>query len=125
MKAFQFVPAGKDDYAGRSHSFKSVRARDLFYLIDATYAETGQIFPTTTADSTPIPIRSRRHQFEAISKAPLSLSFVVTTSTGSCKSLWFPVPPTERISRANRPDGVQNILPNVPEVQSKNERRPR
>ncbi|WP_101068026.1 DEAD/DEAH box helicase [Roseovarius salinarum] len=62
--------------------------------------ETARVFRTTAADGTPVPIRFHRHQVEAISKALRGRSFVVTTGTGSGKSLCFYVPIVDRILRA-------------------------
>ena len=48
------------------------------------------------------PLRFHRHQAEAITKAKQGKSFVVTTGTGSGKSLCFFVPVVDAIIRARR-----------------------
>lgn len=50
------------------------------------------------------PIRLHRHQEQALSKAQQRKNFVVTTGTGSGKSLCFFVPIIDRILRARRAD---------------------
>ena len=59
----------------------------------------GSIFRITDGDETSRPIRLFKHQQEALSKASNGESYVVTTGTGSGKSLAFFIPIIDRILR--------------------------
>ena len=128
MKAFDFDRKLIDDYAAFSRSFTTIRSEDLKTQIDREYAQ-GEFWPdpllsinpayeqghgvdqlsldgvvtSQTADVFRIdgkPIRFHKHQDEAISNAKRGQSFVVTTGTGSGKSLCFFVPIVDRAIRA-------------------------
>ena len=120
MKAFDLDRHIIDRYEQFSRSFSKIRADDLRAEISRQY-ERGRFWPDPllslnphyeqgqTVDDLvdsgdlcpetaqvfrlgPDPIRFHRHQGQAIAKARAGNSFVVTTGTGSGKSLCFFVP---------------------------------
>ncbi|SEC26677.1 DEAD/DEAH box helicase [Rhodobacter sp. 24-YEA-8] len=128
MKAFEFDQDLIDSYSRFSRSFISIRASDLREKVEAEY-EAGRFWPesllslnpryrqgrtvdelVSSGDLDPAtgqifridgkPIRLHRHQAQSISKAQMEQSFVVTTGTGSGKSLCFFVPVVDAIVRA-------------------------
>ncbi|MFC6590460.1 hypothetical protein ACFQDZ_26850 [Sulfitobacter pacificus] len=117
MKAFDFDHYLIDAYERFSRSFSAIRAPDLKAEIDAQY-DAGKFWPdallslnprflagpsvdelVTSGDLDsgtgqvfrfgPTGLRFHRHQAEAIAKAKSGKSYVVTTGTGSGKSLCF------------------------------------
>lgn len=119
------------DYEAFSRSFANIRASDLRAAIDEAYADRRYMKPplvsmnpryraSKTVDElvadgsldpdaaavfrTPVgePIRLHKHQAEAVGCAAQRESFVVTTGTGSGKSLCFFVPIIDRVVRARR-----------------------
>ena len=130
MKAFQFDHTVVDNYARFSRSFTAIRASDLQEAISREYDE-GRFWPDALLSINPryetgptvddlvgsgdlepetaqifqfgsTPIRFYRHQGQAIAKARAGNSFVVTTGTGSGKSLCFFVPIVDTIVRARK-----------------------
>lgn len=130
MKAFEFDHYIIDSYARFSRSFSSIRAKDLRSAIDSQYdakrfwpdallsinprflqgptvndlvasgdldEATGQIFRFES-----VPVRFYRHQAQSIAKARAQQSYVVTTGTGSGKSLCFFVPIIDAVVRARK-----------------------
>lgn len=130
MRAFEFDSHLVDAYARFSRSFATINASDIRGEVDRQYGNgrfwpeallslnpryrpgqavdelvasgdldpaTGQIFRANGA-----PLRFHKHQAEAIAKGRLGQSFVVTTGTGSGKSLCFFVPVVDAILRAKR-----------------------
>lgn len=130
MKAFEFDHRLIDSYARFSRSFSSIRSEDLRSEVEAQYdrgrfwpdallslnprfmagptvdelvasgdldAATGQIFRFGSS-----PLRLHRHQAQSIAKARAGQSYVVTTGTGSGKSLCFFVPVVDAIVRARK-----------------------
>jgi hypothetical protein len=130
MKAFEFDHRLIDSYARFSRSFSTIRSDDLKSEIDRQYnsgrfwpdallsinprylqgatvddlvasgdldAATGQIFRFGAA-----PIRFHRHQAQSIAKAHTGQSYVVTTGTGSGKSLCFFVPIVDAIVHSRK-----------------------
>ncbi|MDG6095795.1 DEAD/DEAH box helicase, partial [Acetobacter sp. AN02] len=130
MKAFEFDHYIIDSYALFSRSFSSIRAEDLRSAIDSQYdakrfwpdallsinprflqgptvndlvasgdldEATGQIFRFES-----VPVRFYRHQAQSIAKARAQKSYVVTTGTGSGKSLCFFVPIIDAVVRARK-----------------------
>ena len=130
MKAFEFDHRLIDTYARFSRSFSTIRSPDIAEEINRQYdasrfwpdallslnprflpgptvddlvtsgdldEATGQIF-RFGAD----PLRFHRHQGQAIAKARAGQSYVVTTGTGSGKSLCFFVPIVDAIVRARK-----------------------
>ena len=130
MKAFEFDHRLIDSYARFSRSFSSIRSEDLRAEVEAQYdrgrfwpdallslnprfmagptvdelvasgdldAATGQIFRFGSS-----PLRLHRHQAQSIAKARAGQSYVVTTGTGSGKSLCFFVPVVDAIVRARK-----------------------
>jgi Lhr-like helicase len=118
------------DYEQFARSFTQIRAEDIRKQIDDIYAsrrfwpeplisinphfergasveelvangsispETGQVFRVDGRD-----LVLHRHQQQALAKASAGTSFVVTTGTGSGKSLCFFVPIIERVIQARR-----------------------
>lgn len=130
MKAFEFDHQLISAYEQFSRSFSTIRAPDLKAEIDQQY-DAGKFWPEALLSLNPRflagptvddlvassdldqgtgrifrfgdePIRFHRHQAEAIAKAKSGKSFVVTTGTGSGKSLCFFVPVVDAIIRARR-----------------------
>ena len=130
MKAFEFDHHLISSYERFSRSFSSIRSDDLRAEIDAQY-DAGRFWPDALLSLNPrflsgptvddlvtsgdldegtgqvfrfgeTPLRFHRHQAEAIAKAKTAKSFVVTTGTGSGKSLCFFVPIVDAIIRALR-----------------------
>lgn len=130
MKAFDFDHYLVDAYERFSRSFSAIRALDLKAEIDAQY-DAGKFWPDALLSLNPhfevgpsvdelvssgdldsgtgqvfrfgsSGIRFHRHQAEAIAKAKSGKSYVVTTGTGSGKSLCFFVPVVDAIIRARR-----------------------
>ena len=120
MKAFELDRRVVESYAAFTRSFSSPRAEDIRSSVDAQYSagrfwpdallslnpafahgstsaelaaqgiilpETAQVFRKKGA-----PFGFYRHQVEAIGKARTNQSLVVTTGTGSGKSMCFFVP---------------------------------
>ncbi|MDZ4099225.1 MAG: DEAD/DEAH box helicase, partial [Methylophilaceae bacterium] len=130
MQAFDLDSSLVENYSSFSRSFSKVRAPDLKAAIDAQYAD-GHFWPdallsinphfekgkTTTqlvAEGMIAPetaqvfrmngqaIAFHTHQTEAIAKGNSGKSFVVTTGTGSGKSLCFFVPIIDAIIKARK-----------------------
>jgi len=128
MKAFQLDHEVVESYEAFSRSFSKVRANDLRSEIDRHYRE-GHFWPDALLSINPHfeigpsseelaasgvinpltakifringkPLRFHAHQGQAIAKAQASKSFVVTTGTGSGKSLCFFVPIVDAAIRA-------------------------
>lgn len=68
------------------------------------HRECERLFQANKAEGTPRPIELYTHQLEALAKAKADKSFVVTTGTGSGKSLSFFLPIIDRILRARADD---------------------
>ncbi len=130
MKAFEFDHRLIESYARFSRSFSVVRTDDLRFQIDQQYDE-GRFWPDALLSINPrflqgptveelvasgdldeatgrifrfgpTPLRFHRHQAQAIAKARAGQSYVVTTGTGSGKSLCFFVPVVDAIIRARK-----------------------
>lgn len=130
MKAFDLDRQIIDSYSSFSRSFSKIRARDLYQSI-STYYEEGRFWPEALLSLNPYfergptgpelaasgviteetanvfsvngqPLQFHAHQGQAISKATSGQSFVVTTGTGSGKSLCFFVPIVDAIIRARK-----------------------
>jgi Lhr-like helicase len=130
MKAFEFDHRLIDSYARFSRSFSTIRSEDLKSEIDRQY-DAGRFWPDAllsinprflqgpTVDDLvasgdldeatgkifqfgPSPLRFHRHQAQSIAKARAGQSFVVTTGTGSGKSLCFFVPVVDAIVRRRK-----------------------
>lgn len=116
-----------DDYESFARSFTTIRAKDLKSTIDAVYASHRywpdpliQINPRykagrhadalaatdelTTQTAKLFPVRLYKHQEQAIAFARARESFVVTTGTGSGKSLCFFIPIADAVLRAKATD---------------------
>jgi len=130
MKAFEFDHHVIDSYARFSRSFSTIRAEDLRSEIEHQY-DVGRFWPDALLSLNPrflsgptvddlvasadldeatgkifrfgtTPLRFHRHQAQAIAKACAGQSYVVTTGTGSGKSLCFFVPVVDAIVRARK-----------------------
>jgi hypothetical protein len=128
MKAFDFDSNITNRYASFSRSFTAVRAEDLSDAIEAEYSA-GRFWPDSLLSLNPrykagasidelvatgdldeatgkifrfssSPLRLHRHQAQSVAKAKAGQSYVVTTGTGSGKSLCFFVPIVDTIARA-------------------------
>ena len=132
MNIFELDKALVDRYASFARSFSSIRAPEIFDQVDAIYEQgkfwpsplitiNPRFLPgksidelAASGDVTPelssvfafgperTPIRLHRHQERAVAKARNRESFVVTTGTGSGKSLCFFVPIVDAIIRAKK-----------------------
>lgn len=141
MKAFEFDRKLIDSYAGFSRSFARIRAEDIRAEVARRY-ESGHFWPDALLSLNPrflsgptvaelaasgdldeatarvfragdAPIRLHRHQAQAVAKARAGQSFVVTTGTGSGKSLCFFIPIVDAILRARKagaPRGTRAII---------------
>lgn len=130
MKAFEFDHRLVDSYARFSRSFSTIRSDDLKSEIDRQYVA-GRFWPDAllslnprylkgpTVDDLvasgdldeatgkifrfgPATLQLHRHQAQSIAKARAGQSYVVTTGTGSGKSLCFFVPVVDAIVRARK-----------------------
>ena len=130
MKAFEFDHQLITAYERFSRSFTAIRSDDLREKIDAQF-DAGKFWPDTLLSLNPryrtdknvdelvasgvldkdtgkvfrfddSPMTFYRHQAEAIAKACAGKSYVVTTGTGSGKSMCFFVPIVDAIIRAQR-----------------------
>ncbi|MCS6997428.1 MAG: DEAD/DEAH box helicase [Casimicrobiaceae bacterium] len=82
---------------------RSATVADL--VLDGTlHHECKRIFQVNKAERAPRPVELYTHQVEALAKAKAGKSFVVTTGTGSGKSLSFFLPIVDRILRARAND---------------------
>ncbi|TAL72324.1 MAG: DEAD/DEAH box helicase [Rhodanobacter sp.] len=116
-----------EDYSAFARSFTSIRAHDLAERIDEAYASkrywpeplvqinpryrSGRHTSELAAAGTLLPatasafdLRLYTHQEQAIDFAHRRQSFVVTTGTGSGKSLCFFIPIVDAVLRAKAPD---------------------
>jgi Lhr-like helicase len=130
MKAFEFDHRLINSYARFSRSFSTIRSADLKAEIDRQY-DAGRFWPDALLSINPrflqgptvdelvasgdldeatgkifrfgeTPLRFHRHQAQSIAKARAGQSYVVTTGTGSGKSLCFFVPIVDAIVRARK-----------------------
>lgn len=130
MKAFEFDHNLIDSYARFSRSFSTIRAQDIAAEVTRQYDD-GRFWPDALLSLNPrflsgptvddlvasgdldeatarifrigaTPIRFHRHQAQSIAKARAGQSFVVTTGTGSGKSLCFFVPVVDAIVRSRK-----------------------
>lgn len=130
MKAFEFDQNLIDSYARFSRSFSTIRAPDIAAEVTRQY-DVGRFWPDALLSLNPrflsgptvddlvasgdldeatarifridaTPIRFHRHQAQSIAKARAGQSFVVTTGTGSGKSLCFFVPVVDAIVRSRK-----------------------
>ena len=135
MKAFEFDHNLIDSYARFSRSFSTIRAQDIAAEVTRQYDD-GRFWPDALLSLNPrflsgptvddlvgsgdldeatarifrigaTPIRFHRHQAQSIAKARAGQSFVVTTGTGSGKSLCFFVPDVDAIIRARIAEAVR------------------
>jgi hypothetical protein len=132
LDIFQLDRALIDRYAGFARSFSEIRADDIRIQVDAAYADQrfwpeplitinprfegaasvsqlvaqGVLDPALEAifatGAVRSPINLYRHQERAVAKARNDESFIVTTGTGSGKSLCFFLPIVDAIVRARR-----------------------
>jgi len=130
MKAFEFDHRLVDAYARFSRSFSTIRSDDLKSEVDRQY-DAGRFWPDAMLSLNPKflqgptvddlvasgdldeatgrifrfgsePLQFHRHQAQSIAKARAGQSYVVTTGTGSGKSLCFFVPVVDAIVRARK-----------------------
>ena len=141
MKAFDFEHNLIDSYARFSRSFTTIRAQDLHSEVEHQN-DAGRFWPDALLSLNPRflsgptvddlvasgdldqatgkifriddkPLRFHRHQAQSIAKARAGQSYVVTTGTGSGKSLCFFVPVVDAIVRARkigRPRATRAII---------------
>jgi ATP-dependent helicase YprA (DUF1998 family) len=130
MKAFEFENQFIGSYARFSRSFSAIRAEDLRREIEHQY-DVRRFWPDALLSLNPrfmsgptvddlvasgdldeatgrifrfgaTPLTLHRHQAQSIAKARAGQSYVVTTGTGSGKSLCFFVPVVDAIVRARK-----------------------
>ena len=141
MKAFQFDDNVIKAYSQFSRSFSFIRSVDLRAAVEQQY-DAGRFWPNALLSINPrylkgptvdelvasgdldeatgrifrfgaSPLRFHRHQSQSIAKARAGQSYVVTTGTGSGKSLCFFVPIVDAIVRerkAGRRHGTSAII---------------
>lgn len=132
---FEFRKQVIDEYASFSRSFTRIRAADISTVVDAEY-DRGRYWPEPLIQINPNyrrakdidqlvgegllhpklaemlrfgpqqPLQLFQHQQEALSKAAARESYVVTTGTGSGKSLSFFVPIFDHILKAKATDAT-------------------
>lgn len=130
MNAFSFDRQLIDRYSSFSRSFTKIRSQDLASVVESEY-NAGRFWPESLLSLNPryksgpsidelvasgdldeatgkifrfgdSPLRLHRHQAQSIAKSKAGQSFVVTTGTGSGKSLCFFVPIVDAVVRALR-----------------------
>lgn len=130
MRAFEFEHHLIENYAHFSRSFSNIRAADLRDAISREY-DNGRFWPDALLSLNPryeagpsvdglvasgdldpataqifrfgsTPLRLHAHQGQAIAKAKAGRSYVVTTGTGSGKSLCFFIPIVDAIIKARK-----------------------
>lgn len=130
MRAFDFDHHLIENYAHFSRSFSAIKAADIRDAISREY-ENGRFWPDALLSLNPryeagpsveslvasgnldqataqvfrfgsMPLRLHAHQGQAIAKAKSGQSYVVTTGTGSGKSLCFFIPIVDAIIRARK-----------------------
>jgi len=69
------------------------------------HASCAQIFQVGKTEGAPAPLHLYKHQMEALAKAQARRSHVVTTGTGSGKSLCFFIPIIDRVLKSKEQDG--------------------
>ncbi len=69
------------------------------------HAACAEIFQVGKSEGAPEPLHLYKHQMEALAKGQERQSYVVTTGTGSGKSLSFFIPIIDRILKAKQSDG--------------------
>lgn len=69
------------------------------------HAACAEIFQVGKTEGSPEPLHLYKHQMEALAKGQERQSYVVTTGTGSGKSLSFFIPIIDRILKAKQSDG--------------------
>jgi ATP-dependent helicase YprA (DUF1998 family) len=81
-------------------------------IVDARrlHATCRQVFARKGLDGTRLPLRLYRHQEQAIAAAATDQSYVLTTGTGSGKSLAYIIPIVDAILRDPRPGCIQAII---------------
>lgn len=128
MNVFDLDSSIVSDYERFARSFTQIRAEDIRTQVDALYA-TGRFWPEPLISINPhyerdaniaalveerflhpntakifraggVPITLYRHQAQSVAKAAKGSSFVVTTGTGSGKSLCFFIPIIDAAVRA-------------------------
>ena len=128
MKAFAFDNHLVRSYAHFSRSFTAIRSQDICSEVERQY-DAGRFWPDALLSLNPrfrsgptvdelvtsgdldeatgkifrfgsTPLKFHRHQAQSIAKARSGQSYVVTTGTGSGKSLCFFVPVVDAIIRA-------------------------
>lgn len=75
------------------------------------HAACAEIFQVGKPEGSPEPLHLYKHQMEALAKGQERQSYVVTTGTGSGKSLSFFIPIIDRILNARQSDGsVEELI---------------
>ena len=82
----------------RSHTVQQLAAKGVLH------SACGELFKAKKPEGTPVDLFLYAHQMEALAKAEESKSYVVTTGTGSGKSLSFFIPIIDRILKAKDQD---------------------
>mgnify|MGYP001007921499 CR=1 FL=1 len=94
-----------------SPSFEPGETLDELIAAGELHAEARRIFAVKSEDGTlRAPLRLHRHQVEGIRAARAGASYVLTTGTGSGKSLGYIVPIVDHVLRAPRSVGIKAIV---------------
>jgi ATP-dependent helicase YprA (DUF1998 family) len=70
------------------------------------HKQCAEIFQVNKLENNPQPLHLYTHQIEAIAKAQSNQSYVVTTGTGSGKSLTFFIPIIDKILKSKKTDSA-------------------
>jgi ATP-dependent helicase YprA (DUF1998 family) len=101
-----------DPMIGLNPAFESGGLIDDLVADDALHRDCRNIFRVGKSVDAPLgePMRLHRHQFDAITAARAGRNFVLTTGTGSGKSLTYIVPIVDHVLRNGSGKGVQAIV---------------
>lgn len=93
-------------------SFEPGRTIDQLVETGALHADCRNIFRRDKSSVDPIgkPLRLHRHQDDALAKARAGRNYVLTTGTGSGKSLSYIVPIVDHVLRSGGGKGIQAII---------------
>lgn len=99
-----------DPFIQLNPNFESAGTVDELVAEGLLHQECARIFRIGKDGSTERPIRFHRHQADAIRAARTGASYVLTTGTGSGKSLAYIVPIVDRILRDGPGKGIKAIV---------------
>jgi ATP-dependent helicase YprA (DUF1998 family) len=95
---------------GLNPSFEPGRSIDQLVTDDVLHPGCARIFRRHNEDGASAPVRLHRHQDEAILAARTRRPYVLTTGTGSGKSLAYMVPIVDHVLRSGSGSGIKAIV---------------